>query len=87
MKTLGRRSSWVVAMALLVAGCEQPFEQQELPSIKAEDLEHRSPFITLAGPNSPRYAYFGDLHIHTQLSVDSYTFGVRAGPDDAYRFA
>ena len=87
MKTLGRRSSWVAAMALLVAGCEQALEQQELPSIKAEDSEHRSPFVTSAGPNSPRYAYFGDLHIHTQLSVDSYTFGVRAGPDDAYRFA
>lgn len=31
--------------------------------------------------------YFGDLHIHTALSFDSYLFGNRLGIKDAYRFA
>lgn len=31
--------------------------------------------------------YFGDLHIHTALSFDSYLFGNRLGLKDAYRFA
>ena len=38
--------------------------------------------------NPERDVYFGDLHIHTMLSMDSYyLFGTRLGPEDAYRFA
>jgi hypothetical protein len=41
----------------------------------------------LPGYNADRNAYFGDLHVHTQLSFDAYIFNVRRTPDDAYRFA
>jgi Protein of unknown function (DUF3604) len=41
----------------------------------------------LAGHDADRNAYFGDLHVHTQLSFDAYIFNVRRTPDDAYRFA
>jgi hypothetical protein len=34
-----------------------------------------------------RRAFFGDLHVHTARSFDSYAFDVRNGPDAAYRFA
>lgn len=37
--------------------------------------------------NPLRTAWFGDLHVHSALSFDSYSFAVRNGPDDAYRFA
>ena len=37
--------------------------------------------------DAPRNVYFGDLHIHTQLSMDAFLFGTRSTPDDAYRFA
>jgi predicted metal-dependent phosphoesterase TrpH len=41
----------------------------------------------LPGYSADRNAYFGDLHVHTQLSFDAYIFNVRRSPDDAYRFA
>ena len=48
-------------------------------------------FSTLCGAPSTRaeparHAYFGELHIHSRNSFDSYFNGVRVSPDDAYRF-
>ena len=42
-------------------------------------------------PSAPRpetrTALFGELHLHTALSFDAWTFGTKIMPDDAYRFA
>jgi hypothetical protein len=38
-------------------------------------------------PSETRNVYFGDLHVHSSLSFDSYIFGNRLSLDDAYRFA
>ncbi|APG61747.1 hypothetical protein LPB140_01645 [Sphingorhabdus lutea] len=35
----------------------------------------------------PQQVFWGDTHLHTNNSVDAFGFGVRLGPDDAYRFA
>ncbi len=37
--------------------------------------------------NRDRNVYFGDLHVHSRLSFDSYIFGNRLSVDEAYRFA
>ncbi|MEZ4265459.1 MAG: DUF3604 domain-containing protein [Myxococcota bacterium] len=37
--------------------------------------------------NPMRNAYFGDLHVHTALSLDANLQGTRLTPTDAYRFA
>ena len=37
--------------------------------------------------NPWRNAFFGDLHIHTALSIDAYQQDVRTMPEDAYDFA
>ena len=34
-----------------------------------------------------RHAYFGELHLHTTMSFDAWTFGTKVTPDMAYKFA
>lgn len=38
-------------------------------------------------PNPVRNLYFGDLHVHTALSLDAFIGGCLANPEDAYQFA
>ena len=42
---------------------------------------------TYPAPSRDRNVYFGDTHVHSRLSFDSYIFGNRLGLEDAYRFA
>src|SRR6056300_565429 len=42
--------------------------------------------VYAAGPED-RMVYFGETHLHTVLSFDSYIFGNRNDPDQAYRYA
>ena len=39
------------------------------------------------GYNVYKYAYYGDLHLHTSYSLDAYSFGTRSDPSNAYLFA
>ena len=51
--------------------------------VNAEDSY--SPYTDQSYPTN---VYWGDTHLHTNLSVDAYGMGNKAlGPDDAYRFA
>ena len=34
-----------------------------------------------------KHAFWGDLHVHTALSLDAYAFGTIAGPEEAFAFA
>ncbi len=37
-------------------------------------------------PPEQRRAYFGEMHLHTTMSFDAWTFGTKITPDQAYRF-
>lgn len=77
----------IFCCAVLLASCGDP----EVPAEQFSVLDYAQP--SSAGrpaclDYSPsKNAYFGDLHVHTSLSNDGYSFGSRAVPDDAYRYA
>ncbi|HEY3949914.1 DUF3604 domain-containing protein [Phenylobacterium sp.] len=56
--------------------------------------EHRAPTVlahasAAAATSDPadRRAFFGELHLHTVMSFDAWTFGTKVTPDQAYKFA
>ncbi len=52
---------------------------------RADDNDHYSPAVNQTHPTT---VYWGDTHLHTNLSVDANGMGNRAiTPDSAYRFA
>jgi hypothetical protein len=65
----------------VAAGCE--------PSTPAPEAPAGQPHgAAIAVEHNPlRNAYFGDLHVHTNYSMDANLYGSQATPDDAYRFA
>jgi hypothetical protein len=69
----------LIAAAALLAACSDATAPPAGP-----DVEAREP---CADRDPRRRAYFGDLHVHTRNSFDAWAFGVRATPEDAYRFA
>ena len=80
------------AWAMLVVGCSAPdTEQQTLEQATAvanvaADRENPSRAQAVAS-NAFKNAYFGDTHVHTELSLDAFLWGTRRTPHDAYVFA
>ncbi|MGI9283791.1 MAG: DUF3604 domain-containing protein [Pseudomonadales bacterium] len=77
----------IPVIAVLLAACsskQPPADNTALPFDNGAVAKTAAP---CAQNNPLRDAFFGDLHVHTQYSNDAYSFKVRLGPADAYRFA
>ncbi len=70
-----------VLLLALAAGCageEGPARADAVPDELHAECADRDPL---------RQLYWGDLHVHSVRSFDSYLYDTRATPDEAYRFA
>lgn len=90
---MSKLAKWVIVILLLaVVGWfiyKTLYPSQNLNELPNPIKDHSTGLIDESSiPRNPlKEAYFGDLHIHTGMSLDAYTGGIRTTPEEAYRFA
>lgn len=72
----------LLVLPIALPATAQTDAYMEKEAMKAPKKE----FSPYANRNFPTQVYFGDTHLHTDLSVDAGTFGNRLDLDEAYRF-
>jgi hypothetical protein len=92
----------VLALGLLITACPAAEEEKPTPPAAEPAAPGKAAAAPALAPSGKPYseqrepcasrdpqrrAFFGDFHVHTALSMDAYTWDLRAMPDDAYRFA
>jgi len=83
------RSTLVVAsMVAVLAGPMDALAQVPPPEPETLSKLYRgTTYSPYAGRGFPSQVFWGDTHLHTDMSMDAGAFGNRLGIDDAYRFA
>jgi hypothetical protein len=85
----------VYRVSLLTNALSLPSSEEEIAAIReVVDRQNEDAFyrptrksLELQAANPLNNVYFGDLHVHTNISVDAYLFGNRMDMDTAYRIA
>jgi hypothetical protein len=84
---MSSRAALLAALSLLACGAPDPGKQPWVPDSAPAQLRALVPREACAQRDPLRRALFGDLHVHTGVSMDAYIEGTIASADDAYRFA
>ena len=71
----------LIAAALALAGCDVAGAGEASEAQRGDGAD------TIELAEFPDRPYWGDTHLHTDVSVDAFGFGVRLGPEDALKFA
>ena len=85
--------SFVLLSLLLVLGWMnfargfEPTTAPWSPAPRAAQFEPLAPRADCSDRVPEKKALFGDLHVHTGVSMDANAMGTLASPDDAYRYA
>jgi hypothetical protein len=81
----------ITVLTVWVAGAAVAVNAQVNPTEKDKDILSREYTGKVYSPYAERdfatNVYFGDTHLHTDMSIDAGAFGNRLGLDAAYRFA
>ena len=87
MSQLGRHGLsllFVTILSVSMIGCGDPQETQKQGNSGVTSLSNQM----LPSGSMPDGVYWGDLHVHSRLSMDSFSFGNRMmTADDAFKFA
>jgi len=84
----GTRTALMAFLVVGSGGLRQAVAQEAQPPREAtEKLYPGQPYSPNAGDAIPTKVYWGDTHLHTEVSMDAGAFGARLSPEDAYRFA
>jgi hypothetical protein len=70
-------------MLFILNGCDQSSDKTDDPDSNQEPTTN----VSTVKSNPLNDVYWGDTHLHTDLSMDAGAFGNRIGMDEAYRFA
>ncbi len=73
----------IIGLLMPIIICAQEYHHSEVAVMEKLGQKEFSPY---AGRSYPTQVYWGDQHLHTEISVDAGTM-CRLGQEDAYRFA
>ena len=77
-----RSLPFIFLITLFVFSCQK----EKSPDLTSDE-NVQTEQATTTSESYPNQVYFGDTHLHTDLSMDAGAFGNRIGMDEAYQFA